>query len=380
MLGPGRHAGSGWTGDQRFRAPERAAPGPAEGPGARKAAWRRHVPHAAMRRSGTPLGHGASPTPALDDARRRLRGVSGASPEGGPSIVNCQDRRRDRSARSPWSHWPAHAESSRADRALPASRRRAAPATMNPMTEPHPSAAAFRAARDLLLRHREDYAAAKREFSWPALEEFNWALDWFDVIAAEHPGPARAADRRRRRRCRPAQLRRAGRPVQPGRQLAERARGPPRRPAAADAGQHRAAVGGHPGGDEAGRGHHPGQHAARPGRPRRPDRARRRPARGDRGRPRRQVRRPGRPLDRDRGGPGPGAARPRTAGSRTRTRPTSQPASPRTASPGPPTRCCCTSPPARPPSRSWSSTPTRPTRPGTCPRCTGSACSPGTCT
>jgi acetyl-CoA synthetase len=58
---------------------------------------------------------------------------------------------------------------------------------MNPMTEPHPSAPAFRAARDLLLRHRDDYAAAKREFSWPALEEFNWALDWFDVIAAEHP-------------------------------------------------------------------------------------------------------------------------------------------------------------------------------------------------
>ncbi len=59
---------------------------------------------------------------------------------------------------------------------------------MNPMTEAHPSAAAFRAARDLLLRHRDDYAAARREFSWPALEEFNWALDWFDVIAAERPG------------------------------------------------------------------------------------------------------------------------------------------------------------------------------------------------
>ena len=59
---------------------------------------------------------------------------------------------------------------------------------MNLMTEPQPSAAAFRAARDLLLRHRDDYAAARREFSWPALDEFNWALDWFDVIAAEHPG------------------------------------------------------------------------------------------------------------------------------------------------------------------------------------------------
>src|SRR2546423_8187874 len=58
---------------------------------------------------------------------------------------------------------------------------------MNQMPEPHPSAAAFRAARDLLLRHRDDYETARREFSWPALDEFNWALDWFDVIAAEHP-------------------------------------------------------------------------------------------------------------------------------------------------------------------------------------------------
>jgi acetyl-CoA synthetase len=48
--------------------------------------------------------------------------------------------------------------------------------------------AAFRAARDLLLAHRTDYTAARREFTWPELNEFNWALDWFDVIAAEHPG------------------------------------------------------------------------------------------------------------------------------------------------------------------------------------------------
>ncbi|HEV2937362.1 MAG TPA: AMP-binding protein [Streptosporangiaceae bacterium] len=45
----------------------------------------------------------------------------------------------------------------------------------------------FRAARDLLLRYRDDYGAARREFAWPQLDEFNWALDWFDVIAAEHP-------------------------------------------------------------------------------------------------------------------------------------------------------------------------------------------------
>jgi acetyl-CoA synthetase len=46
---------------------------------------------------------------------------------------------------------------------------------------------AFRAARDLLLRYRDDYDAARGSFEWPVLDEFNWALDWFDVIAAEHP-------------------------------------------------------------------------------------------------------------------------------------------------------------------------------------------------
>ncbi len=46
---------------------------------------------------------------------------------------------------------------------------------------------AFRAARDLLLGYRDDYESARREFAWPELGEFNWALDWFDVIAAEHP-------------------------------------------------------------------------------------------------------------------------------------------------------------------------------------------------
>ena len=49
------------------------------------------------------------------------------------------------------------------------------------------STAAFRAARDLLLAHRSDYAAARAEFTWPELDEFNWGLDWFDVVAGEHP-------------------------------------------------------------------------------------------------------------------------------------------------------------------------------------------------
>ncbi|MGC5341471.1 AMP-binding protein [Streptomyces sp. DT171] len=41
----------------------------------------------------------------------------------------------------------------------------------------------FRAARDFLLRNREDYAAAYEGFRWPRPAHFNWALDWFDVIA-----------------------------------------------------------------------------------------------------------------------------------------------------------------------------------------------------
>ncbi|MEQ8146499.1 AMP-binding protein [Streptomyces sp. OP7] len=41
----------------------------------------------------------------------------------------------------------------------------------------------FRRARDFLLEHREDYATAYRDFTWPRPERFNWALDWFDVIA-----------------------------------------------------------------------------------------------------------------------------------------------------------------------------------------------------
>ncbi|MFI5318631.1 MAG: AMP-binding protein [Myxococcota bacterium] len=45
-------------------------------------------------------------------------------------------------------------------------------------------AAAFLAARDFLLAHRTDYAAALRGFRWPELTHFNWALDYFDPMAA----------------------------------------------------------------------------------------------------------------------------------------------------------------------------------------------------
>ncbi|HYG67420.1 MAG TPA: AMP-binding protein, partial [Anaeromyxobacteraceae bacterium] len=41
----------------------------------------------------------------------------------------------------------------------------------------------FRRARDFLVAHRDDYDMAYREFRWPVLDRFNWALDWFDAIA-----------------------------------------------------------------------------------------------------------------------------------------------------------------------------------------------------
>ncbi|MBZ5622103.1 MAG: AMP-binding protein [Acidobacteriia bacterium] len=45
------------------------------------------------------------------------------------------------------------------------------------------SAAEFLEARDFLLAHRTDYGTAWRGFRWPKLDEFNWALDYFDVMA-----------------------------------------------------------------------------------------------------------------------------------------------------------------------------------------------------
>ncbi len=42
---------------------------------------------------------------------------------------------------------------------------------------------AFLRARNVLLEERENYEAAVARFAWPALTEFNWALDWFDVYA-----------------------------------------------------------------------------------------------------------------------------------------------------------------------------------------------------
>ena len=49
---------------------------------------------------------------------------------------------------------------------------------------------AFLAARDFLFRTREDYPTAYRDFRWPKLDRFNWALDHFDRMAEGNERPA----------------------------------------------------------------------------------------------------------------------------------------------------------------------------------------------
>ena len=55
---------------------------------------------------------------------------------------------------------------------------------------PGTGAAPFIEARDFLLRHREDYDTACRDFRWPQLDRFNWALDYFDAMARGNDRPA----------------------------------------------------------------------------------------------------------------------------------------------------------------------------------------------
>ena len=54
----------------------------------------------------------------------------------------------------------------------------------------NPPNQAFRAARDLLLAHRENLPAARDAFTWPKLDTFNWALDHFDPLAQDNHHPA----------------------------------------------------------------------------------------------------------------------------------------------------------------------------------------------
>lgn len=48
----------------------------------------------------------------------------------------------------------------------------------------------FIAARNLLLEARTDRARAVRDFRWPSMPVFNWALDYFDAIARGNDRPA----------------------------------------------------------------------------------------------------------------------------------------------------------------------------------------------
>ena len=50
---------------------------------------------------------------------------------------------------------------------------------------------AYRAARDFLLQHHDDYDQAVTGFRWPDLgDRFCWAVDWFDAVAAGNDRPA----------------------------------------------------------------------------------------------------------------------------------------------------------------------------------------------
>lgn len=50
-----------------------------------------------------------------------------------------------------------------------------------------PATTAIREMRDFLFAHATDYAGARAGFAWPRPEQFNFALEWFDVVAGEKP-------------------------------------------------------------------------------------------------------------------------------------------------------------------------------------------------
>ena len=220
----------------------------------------------------------------------------------------------------------------------------------------------FRAARDLLLDLRADYARARAEYRAPRPDTLQLGP------RLVRPDRRRRADRSRLalRVARAGRLggrhdlRRALGPIQPAGRLAPVPRRRPRRPTTPDARQPARALGDAARLHQAGRRRHPRLDPAHAGRPAGPGApwacATRHRARGGR----HQVhRRPWR-LDPDRGRRHPrGLARLRrlARAPASRSRPRCRPA--------PTRRCCSTSPRARRPSPSWSSTPTRRTRSGT---------------
>src|SRR4051812_44642800 len=85
---------------------------------------------------------------------------------------------RPRARRRPVARRALRLARGRAARAVPARRVHHAHAR-----RPAEAMTDLRPLRDLLLEHREDYDAARAAFAWPQLDEFNWALDWFDAFA-----------------------------------------------------------------------------------------------------------------------------------------------------------------------------------------------------
>jgi acetyl-CoA synthetase len=55
------------------------------------------------------------------------------------------------------------------------------------------SVSEFLNARNYLFAHRSVYDAALRGFSWPRMDGFNWAFNYFDVIAGDN-GTALASE------------------------------------------------------------------------------------------------------------------------------------------------------------------------------------------
>lgn len=50
-----------------------------------------------------------------------------------------------------------------------------------------PATNAVRSVRDLVLANTYHFERLRAEFRWPELDEFNFGIEWFDVVAGEHP-------------------------------------------------------------------------------------------------------------------------------------------------------------------------------------------------
>ena len=169
------------------------------------------------------------------------------------------------------------------------------------VTEPTSPTDAFRAARDILLRHRKDYDGGLRGLRLAAPR----ALQLGAGLVRRHrrrQRPHRPAHRRGGRQRAPAtpSPRCAPAPTRSPTGCAHRAYGAGR-PHPRHARQPGRAVGDRARRDEAARRRHPRHPAARPRRPARPDRPRPGPACHRAGRGHRQVRRGARRLHPDRG-------------------------------------------------------------------------------